>query len=276
MTLQTSTQSSTVVPLFASDDTSSRDQPVPTAKLYGLPLQAGYLVQQIPAQKSFSWWGVVSVVVAHALVIYALISNQTLNDVKPSPVKPMMVSLIAPPAPEPEIVPIIEPKPIMKPKPVIKPKPVLKKVVEKPQPLEQPTEPQIEVVAEEPVIEEAQPEQVAPVPVAETAKAPPKSEPVIEDKIEPPRFGVSYLSNPAPEYPSMSRRLGEEGRVLMKVLVSAEGAAADVQIETSSGSSRLDRAAVNAVKQWRFIPAKKNNQPLSAYVLVPISFALNG
>ena len=86
---------------------------------------------------------------------------------------------------------------------------------------------------------------------------------------------MAYLNNPAPDYPSMSRRQGEEGRVLMKVLVSASGAAEDVQVEKSSGSDRLDNAAVSAVKRWRFIPAKKNNQPLSAYVLVPIKFSLD-
>ena len=73
----------------------------------------------------------------------------------------------------------------------------------------------------------------------------------------------------------MSRRIGEEGRVLMKVLVSADGAAEDVQIEKSSGSERLDNAAMHAVKRWRFIPAKKNNQALSAYVMVPMKFSLD-
>ena len=96
-----------------------------------------------------------------------------------------------------------------------------------------------------------------------------------EEKVEPPRFGVSYLNNPAPDYPAMSRRIGEEGRVLMKVLVSADGAAEDVQIEKSSGSERLDNAAMQAVKRWRFIPAKKNNQALSAYVMVPMKFSLD-
>ena len=61
----------------------------------------------------------------------------------------------------------------------------------------------------------------------------------------------------------------------MKVLVSTEGAAEDVQIEKSSGYERLDNAAVTAVKRWRFIPAKRNNQPLSAYVLVPMKFSLD-
>jgi periplasmic protein TonB len=101
------------------------------------------------------------------------------------------------------------------------------------------------------------------------------SEAASNEVIEPPQFGVAYLNNPAPEYPALSRRSGEEGRVLMKVLVSTDGAAETVQIEKSSGSERLDQAAMNAVKRWRFIPAQKNKQPLSTYVLVPMKFALN-
>jgi periplasmic protein TonB len=138
----------------------------------------------------------------------------------------------------------------------------------------------VEATIELPKEEEITKPQAAPVLVAEPAPesknlAPPKAAPIIEDKYEEPRFGVSYLNNPAPDYPALSRRQGEEGRVLMKVLVSSEGAAEDVQIEKSSGSDRLDNAAVTAVKRWRFIPAKKNNQPLSAYVLVPIKFSLD-
>ena len=124
-------------------------------------------------------------------------------------------------------------------------------------------------------MEEAPAAPVAPVVVAETPKAPPVAEKVEEEKVEPPRFGVSYLNNPAPDYPPISRRLGEEGRVLMKVLVSADGAAENVAIEKSSGSERLDNAAIQAVKRWKFIPAKKNNEALSAYVIVPVKFSLD-
>lgn len=121
-------------------------------------------------------------------------------------------------------------------------------------------------------------ELAAPVPVlaekvSDESKAP---KPVVEEKIEPPRFGVAYLNNPAPRYPRLSRRKGEEGRVLLRVLVSDVGGAVEVNLEETSGSHRLDHAAITAVKKWRFIPARKNNQALSAYVLVPIKFSLEG
>jgi protein TonB len=106
--------------------------------------------------------------------------------------------------------------------------------------------------------------------ITEVAQAKPEPEPVIE----PPKFGVAYLNNPAPSYPPLSRRLGEEGRVLLRVLVSSKGDADTVDLEDSSGFSKLDEAAIKAVKKWRFVPAKRSNQPISAYVLVPVKFSL--
>jgi periplasmic protein TonB len=208
------------------------------------------------------------VLLAHAMTIYFLSQKTTAVLTKPTAAAPMVVSLIAPPSPEPELLPVIEP-----PKPIVEPKPKLKQIVEKIIPTETPTERLVEATTEQ-IKEETPTPQAAPVLEPALAKSPPAQK-VVEDIIEPPRFGVSYLNNPAPDYPSMSRRLGEEGRVLMKVLVSAEGSAEDVQIEKTSGSERLDNAAVNAVKRWRFIPAKKNNQPLSAFVLVPMKFSLD-
>jgi periplasmic protein TonB len=206
------------------------------------------------------------VILAHVWVIYFLAKNSVTPVYKANQAKKMLVSLIAPSAPKSELVRIVEP-----PNPVIEYKPKLKKLLEKIVPMEKPADRLVEATTEPPIQEEKPSAQSQPIIAAEA----PKAEPVVEDKIEPPRFGVAYLNNPAPEYPALSRRAGEEGRVVMRVLVSTEGAADEVQIEKSSGSDRLDNAAVNAVKKWRFIPAKKNNQPLSAYVLVPMKFSLD-
>ena len=89
-----------------------------------------------------------------------------------------------------------------------------------------------------------------------------------------PSFGADYLHNPTPEYPNMARRRGEQGRVLLKVLVTLNGDAGNVVLEKSSGSNYLDEAALNAVKNWKFIPARSNNEAVSGYVTVPISFSL--
>lgn len=102
----------------------------------------------------------------------------------------------------------------------------------------------------------------------------PVKEDIKLDVVEPPRFGVAYLNNPKPNYPNLSRRAGEQGRVLFKVLVGTNGETESVEIAKTSGFERLDQAGLDAVKQWRFVPAKKNNQTISAYVVVPVSFSL--
>ncbi|MEQ1516363.1 MAG: TonB family protein, partial [Usitatibacteraceae bacterium] len=76
-------------------------------------------------------------------------------------------------------------------------------------------------------------------------------------EVEPPKFDAEYLENPAPAYPALSRRMGEQGRVIVRVFVDANGAANHLEIKTSSGSQRLDAAALDAVRRWKFLPAKQ-------------------
>jgi protein TonB len=90
----------------------------------------------------------------------------------------------------------------------------------------------------------------------------------------PPSFRAGYLRNPEPQYPSASRRLGEQGTVQLRVLVSADGHAAHVAVHRSSGFPRLDDAAAAAVRDWRFVPAKRGTTPVEAHVIVPIVFKL--
>ncbi len=89
------------------------------------------------------------------------------------------------------------------------------------------------------------------------------------------RFDADYLQNPAPAYPAMSRRLQEEGKVLLQVKVTATGTAEHVQIKQGSGYPRLDEAALNTVRQWRFIPARRGDEAVAASVVVPIVFRLD-
>jgi len=89
------------------------------------------------------------------------------------------------------------------------------------------------------------------------------------------RFDADYLRNPKPVYPPMSRRLGEEGKVLMRVRVSAQGLPLAVEVRQSSGYARLDEAARAAVERWRFVPAQQGSEAVEATVLVPLAFALD-
>ncbi|MCX7897218.1 MAG: TonB family protein [Rhodocyclaceae bacterium] len=95
-----------------------------------------------------------------------------------------------------------------------------------------------------------------------------------EPQIVNPRFDADYLENPRPAYPPLARRMGEEGKVVLRVLVSPEGLPIEISLHASSGSERLDRAAQEAVQRWKFIPARQGEVAVAASVLVPIIFSL--
>jgi len=90
----------------------------------------------------------------------------------------------------------------------------------------------------------------------------------------PPQFGAAYLNNPKPVYPQLAKQMRMEGTVMLKVLVSRDGNARSVEIAHSSGYEMLDRAAAAAVKDWRFIPARRGDTPIDEWVQIPIAFHL--
>jgi TonB family protein len=86
---------------------------------------------------------------------------------------------------------------------------------------------------------------------------------------------ASYKSgNPMPIYPSMSKRMGEQGTVKLFVLVQADGTVGDIKIIESSGHKRLDNAAVDTIKTWKFNPATENEIPVSRWYTLPHRFSL--
>ena len=163
------------------------------------------------------------------------------------------VVMIEPPPPPPEPV-----KPKLQPRLVSTPKPIPSAIVTPPPDLE----PVTEAVAE------------APTPPAPPAAAP---SPAAEPAIVPPNFVAAYLNNPPPVYPYAAKLRRETGEVRLRVLVTVDGTAGDVKIEKSSGSSSLDQAARDIVfKRWRFVPAKRGDEAVEAWVIVPVVFELRG
>ncbi|MEK9804483.1 MAG: energy transducer TonB, partial [Curvibacter sp.] len=83
-----------------------------------------------------------------------------------------------------------------------------------------------------------------------------------------------YLNNPRPAYPALSRRLGEQGKVVVRVLIGVDGTAQQAEIRTSSGYDRLDQAALATVRSWRYMPGKRNGVAEAMWFNVPINFVL--
>jgi protein TonB len=86
---------------------------------------------------------------------------------------------------------------------------------------------------------------------------------------------VEYLREPSPRYPPQSRRLREQGLVILRVLIDEHGTACQIEIENSSGYARLDHAAREAVQRAAFRPYVEDGAPRRALVLIPIEFSLN-
>ena len=120
----------------------------------------------------------------------------------------------------------------------------------------------------------ADPEPPAPItaagPATPTAAPPAPAAP----KIELPSSNAAYLQNPAPAYPAISKRMGEQGKVVLRVFISTDGLPQKIEISQSSGFDRLDRQAQDTVLRWKFVPGKRNGVPEAMWYLVPINFVL--
>ena len=93
-------------------------------------------------------------------------------------------------------------------------------------------------------------------------------------RIELPSSSADYLNNPRPAYPGLSKRLGEEGKVVLRVLIEADGSASKAEIRSSSGYDRLDQAALQTVLRWRYLPGKRGGMAEAMWFNVPINFVL--
>ena len=185
-----------------------------------------------------------------------------------TPPRTLMVNLIEFAVEQPEPQPKPDPKPAP-PRPFIKPltpPPVL--VAKRTLPTAAPV---VEALRSDPAPEPVPEVLPPPAPVVEAPKPappPPPSQP------SPPQT-ADYLANPKPPYPSLSRRLSEEGTVRLNILVNPDGSVARLELAKSSGHPRLDRSAMVTVQSsWKFEPARQAGKPVAAWVIVPIQFTL--
>ena len=209
------------------------------------------------------WQLVVAAIVAlHAVGVWALLQVREVQDAVRD-VAPVFVSLIAPDKPpEPVVVP--PPPPKVQPKVVQRPTPIIA-AAPTPQPRPEPA-----------FVVPAQVEPPPPAPV-EVAVAPPAPVPVAPAPAPPtiiPASAVQYLEPIALEYPRLSKRNGETGRVLIRVYIDEAGLAKNLQVNRSSGHPRLDEAAFAAVQKARFKPYTENGMPIAGWAFIPLEFEL--
>ena len=217
------------------------------------------------------------VVLAHAAGLWALEAGLVRQTPQQEVVVPATVVAELVPPPAPPTPPAPSPAPPVpeppKPQPVVRPAAV-KTPAPKPQPAPTPVL-NAPPAPDAPTVSANAPVDTTPVAPPAAAPAPPAPPaPAAPPRIELPSSNAAYLQNPAPAYPAISKRMGEEGKVVLRVLIGADGLAQKVELQQSSGYDRLDRQAQEAVLRWRFVPGKRNGVPETMWNLVPINFVL--
>ena len=202
----------------------------------------------------------------------------------PSPPLQPRVAPQTPPAPVPVPVPVPAPAPAPAPVPVPVPVPVIS-IAPAPPPAAPPEPPEMPLAAEAergPLAatqapDSAQVSSASPVPDVTPSQAPNQSENenrVGETTAQRVLPQVITARRVAPIYPATSRRRSEEGDVVLDVLVGADGRVTQITVAGSSDFERLDKAAVAAVQQWRFVPGRVAGEPQAMRLRVPIRFQL--
>ena len=203
--------------------------------------------------KPEQWIGLLFVLALHGMALYGLWSYRIIPT--PDEAITLMVSLINPPPPE-------QPKPL-------RPEPAK---AHKPELVELPKTRQL--VAETPEVKPDDPVIFAP---------PPLPHPVVETPPLPLRpvllsgdLSVSCPERSPPEYPMLSMRMNEQGKVILQVELGEDGRVTNATIKSTSGYPRLDSAALNTVKTWRCKPSMRNGIAMRAVALQPFNFTLEG
>jgi protein TonB len=224
------------------------------------------------------------IIAAHIGVFYILQSGMLRQSgpVKQTAPREIFASLIAidnMPQQAPQKQPAIQPKaqPVHKKEPA--PRPVTPTPAPAPhaitrEPAVAPTPPAAQPPVQ-PVARQEQPAASAPTPSAPSATPTTSIASAIPAPPKTTASGFEVIKKQEPEYPQMSKRLGEEGSVLLRVLVNEKGQPESVAIQKSAGLARLDEAARQAVLKWLFKPYSEDGKAVSKFVLVPVNFQLN-
>jgi protein TonB len=199
---------------------------------------------------------IVAIIVVHALLIGVLI--QVRNHVQRMEEAKLTVVNLDPPPPPP---PAAEtPPPPSKPE-VVSPPPIVQTPV--------PPVPQVQTTPDPAPVPTP-----APVAVAVPGPPAPAAPPAPPSMVQGGDLGTQMVAGKPPRYPIESRRKHEQGTVVLTLILGVDGAVETLVVSQSSGSPRLDNAARDAVKGWRWKPTIRGGQPVRVKGVVEIPFVL--
>jgi len=206
------------------------------------------------------------VVLFHVAALWALQSGLLRRAAEVVVPVEILSEFIEPPKPK-ELPPPPPPPPAPKPQVAKTPPPPRPQAIREPKPTPAPNAPTGSIEPPPP------PAPLAP-PAPPEPPAPPPAPPA-PPSVQLPSTDADYLQNPKPVYPAMSKRLGEQGKTIVRVLIGTDGLPRQASIRQSSGYERLDEAARNAVMSWRYVPGKRNGVVEPMEFNVPINWVLN-
>ena len=209
-----------------------------------------------------------SVVLFHVAALWALQSGLIRKAAEVVIPVEILSEFIEPPKPKDPPPPPPPPPPAPKPKEVRTPPPPRPVAIRTPAPA--PAAPTGVIEPQPPA-----PPLAPPAPPAPPTPPSPPPAPPAPPALQLPSSNADYLNNPKPVYPAMSKRLGEQGRTIIRVLIGVDGLPKSASIRESSGYDRLDEAARTAVMSWRYVPGKRNGVVEPMEFNVPINWVLN-
>ena len=209
-----------------------------------------------------------SVVLFHVAALWALQSGLIRKAAEVVIPVEILSEFIEPPKPKDPPPPPPPPPPAPKPKEVRTPPPPRPVAIRTPAPA--PAAPTGVIEPQPPA-----PPLAPPAPPAPPTPPSPPPAPPAPPAVQLPSSNADYLNNPKPVYPAMSKRLGEQGRTIIRVLIGVDGLPKSASIRESSGYDRLDEAARTAVMSWRYVPGKRNGVVEPMEFNVPINWVLN-
>nr|WP_307512756.1 MULTISPECIES: energy transducer TonB [Variovorax] len=203
------------------------------------------------------------VIVFHAAALWALQSGLLRRAAEVVIPVEIMSQFVEPPKPK------VEPPPPPPPPPKVAkaPPPPRPQAIREPRPTPAPQAPAGTTEPPPPPAPPAAPTPPAPPALPPAPPAPPA--------VQLPSSNADYLQNPKAVYPAMSKRLGEQGKVIVKVLVGVDGLPKSAEVKKSSGFDRLDEAAIEYIMKCRFVPGKVNGVVQAMSYDAPVNYVLN-
>ncbi|HEX7874865.1 MAG TPA: energy transducer TonB [Sphingobium sp.] len=215
------------------------------------------------ASRQWNWRAIGGAVALEALLLAAVIQmgifpvNRTIRE---EPVVMKLIPITPPPQAQSQPTP-----PDMPEKPVVKPEVNTPVVAPKPEVVLRPTPSPISTAIEAPAPQPSPVESRAPSPVAAPAAPGP---------VNVTNLGTNIINGAAPRYPMEARTKREQGVVVLRLMLSEQGRVTDISVHKSSGFPSLDKAAVDAVRRWRWSPLIRDGKAVAITGLVQIPFVL--